>query len=73
MVRFKTSPLYSSILTLAPGAPPKNHVMVWLVPCCQLSKALGEIMLNHSVAVTEKLSLLQSKYDVLVVDVILIL
>jgi len=73
MVRFKTPPLYSSMLTFAPGAPLASHVIVWLVPCCQLSLPLGAVTVIEGAAEIEKLLSLQSKYDEFVVDAILTL
>jgi len=71
MVRFKTPPLCSSMLTFAPGSPLASHVIVWLVPCCQLSPPLGAVTVIEGAAEIEKLSSLQSKYEEFKMDSIL--
>jgi len=73
MLLFKTPPLYSSMLTFAPGSPLASHVIVWLVPCCQFSPPLGAVTVIDGAAVIEKLLSLQSLYDEFVVDAILTL
>jgi len=69
MVRFKTPPLCSSMLTFAPGAPLESHVIVWLVPCCQLSPPLGAVTVIEGAAEIEKLLSLQSLYTELAAEV----
>lgn len=48
-------------------------MIVWFVPCCQLSPPLGAVTVSDGAAVIEKLLSLQSKYHALAVDVILTL